>query len=303
MQELIDWQEGRLGLGPVGALPPDKHLLAGQMWERRSLAAVAAMMSLAHAANETKAQRAFPLSITDIWVWWDPQAPMPRELGACMFMGYRPLAGHAWDKARLERAKTESREFWAQALGSPKAPGKVFLSSKQAFAKPRRMLLIWRDTRSEPFEEQRRAEPMFWRQRRKTLREAPAEAASLLGALGETLAYSAFGEAGYGDRTLEELALFRSRGCEIGQGGLAGVEWGRDFERKSLDFDFACRELGEAAMDAGNAQLASELFRGFFGELSQSRDWPDLASEGEQEAYFPLMCRLEPLWREYLGSF
>lgn len=285
-------------------LPDDPRMLSGRVWGRHGMQRLASCLSLSHSINETKASGLSPLAVREIWAVWKSSDPYPREARPAVFLGGRP--GEPAPSGEVLRSKgLATRAFWRSAFGDVSgmfSPPRSFMRRSE-----NRALLVFRDERMTEPAALEAVSGVFWRARRNTIRMAPSEAGSLLSGVGESLAWEAFeherAKAGgkWGQRaSTDELARAFEKGLAVANEGLAGSFWGNDSERRALDFDFACREAGDAAFEPGSFEVAREVFRSFFSVLAAGADWHWLAGAGEQEAFFPFLCALEGRWA---GSF
>lgn len=266
----------------------------------------AVLLSLGHMLNERKHTHRTPLALREAWGVWDPSAAAPRNIKIGLFWGPRPNdAPNRTDAyipkgVELEEWIKKSRRYWSFVLHEDLlAPVPFENPTRFIGTKKGRSVLIYKDTRCSLFPSMRNAQSDFWHMRRSTLKEAPNEAGHFFAQLGGVLAVAAKPAAN------EELPISRLR--EARQAGEAMAEealqasfWIHDPERSNLDYDFACREAGQTANDFDSADEASAFLETFFTCLASNKHWAKLAQGGEQEVFFPLLCRLEQKWTDRL---
>lgn len=290
-------------------------LNGSHLWRSEAIRKAALILAIGHALNETKSAETCPLAMAEVWACWDPAESAPRQARLELFWGTRPGSPSsddfkAWGKhGGFAGARSKSAEAWACILksagcGNGRAPFSLNGSGERRVGNrmgQERRILVYRDSRCR----EGIAEPLaskLWRARRSALKEAPGEAASLFSELGKAMACASLPE-GSGKLSLDQLRAARRTGQSIAREALGSKEtWMRDFERIEFDYDLACRELGQTASEAGSMEEASGMMDGFFSELGQSEIWPLLAGGGEQEAFFPLLCRLEPAIFKLMGD-
>ncbi len=291
----------------IGGFAPGK-IHGSPLWRAEGILRAGLLLAVGHALNESKSQAACPLALAEAWVSWDPAESAPRQARLELFWGTRYGAGpsgrdEGWGEGGFARAKADSDRAWREIVGSALAEPEVDCAPSPKWAGDsgaargrrdrERRILVYRDTRC-PEGVGGRLASKLWLERREALKKAPGEAASLFSELGKALACAALPRAG-DDLGLGRLRGARAEGARIGKEAIGSGEfWESDAEKVAFDYDMACREIGEIASEAGTMEEASGILDGFFLELGRNPIWPLLAGGGEQEAYFPLLCRLEP---------
>lgn len=281
-------------------------------WRPSSVRQAAFALSLAHVINELKREKVCPLAVREIWAYWDQNSGSPKTLKLAVAWGVRPEgAVRKGSKPppptpeALIYAERESREFWAVSaqerdegmLSWPFPNFEVMLAPKF-----RRYALLYRDNRSTQLAALSAREARLWRARRATLRGAGGEVADLFRQLGSAISYAALPMPSQ-RLTLSELRLSREEGAALAVESLLHCSaHGKAHADVELEYDFACREAGERSAERGNAVLSMAFLQGFFMALGDSPDWWRVAGGGEQEAFFNLLCRLEPTWGESLDA-
>ena len=228
-----------------------------------------------------------------------------------VFWGRRPEGA-----VRIEaRAKTldpqviieavrESREFWAVSaherdegiLSWPFPSLDAMLARKD-----RRFSLLYRDTRVESLPGLAAREAKMWRARRATLRIAGGEVSDIMRQLGAAISFAAMPMPSQ-RLTLAEVRDAREEGMGLAIEALMHCATHGERDDVALEYDFGCREAGERSVELGNAVLCMAFLQGFFMALGDNQDWWRVAGGGEQEAFFVLLCKLEPLWGESLDA-
>lgn len=284
-------------------------------WKPSGVRQAAFALSLAHVINEMKRESVCPLAVWEIWAYWDEGARTPKALNLAVFWGTRPAVEFdvpdrepksgtaAWvEKSREEL--NDSKEFWAVSaherdegmLAWPFPSMEALLKKKG-----RRFSLLYRDTRVSPLEELKARSHRFWRARRVALREAGGEVADLLRQIGAAISYAAMPMPSQ-RLTLWEIRDAREKGMGIAIEALMHCATHERMVDAELEYDFACRAAGEMAVEQTNAVLCMAWLQGFFMALGESELWAEVAGGGEQEAFFGLLCRLEPKWGESLDA-
>jgi hypothetical protein len=268
-------------------------------------------LSLAHVINEMKRSTVCPLAVWEIWAYWDEGARTPKALKLAVFWGVRPQVGvkaievdPKMNPQQIEAALKESKEFWAVSsherdegiLAWPFPSMETLLRAKN-----RRFSLLYRDTRVEPLDQIKTRSARFWRARRMTLREAGGEVSDLLRQIGAAISYAAMPMPSQ-RLTLWEIREAREGGMGIAIEAMLHCATHESVMDAELEYDFACRAAGEMAVEQTNAVLCMAWLQGFFMALGESDLWAKVAGGGEQEAFFGLLCRLEPKWGESLDA-
>ena len=285
-------------------LPDDPGMLCGQVWRRGGIEGVLGALSLSHSINETKASDRCPVAVREIWAVWNGSSPYPRDCKPAVFFGTRP--GEPMFPPGWAQMESMGRSFWSEAFGDVGSipPPKAFVSSISRGAA--RASLVFRDSRVGDSAGLKARSHMLWRARRDAIGKAPGEVGSLLAAIGEGLAWEVFGKVGRGASGMTDPSQEREArvsGAETAASGLAGSFWENDPERRALDFDFSCREIGEESFSTGSFELAAAMVSSFFKTLSDEGEvWRGLAGGGEQEVFFPYLCALEGRWRSAIPS-
>lgn len=280
-------------------------------WRPSCVRQAAFALSLAHVINEMKREKVCPLAVREIWAYWDQNAGNPKNLKIAVFWGRRPEgAVRRSDRPKtltheqLAEAERESREFWAVSaherdegiLSWPFPSLEAMLARKD-----RRFSLLYRDTRVETLAGLAAREARLWRARRATLRTASGEVADFMRQLGAAISFAAMPMPPQ-RLTLAEVRDAREEGMGLAIESLMHCAAHESLSDIALEYDFGCREAGERAAERGNAVLCMAFLQGFFMALGDSQDWWRVAGGGEQEAFFVLLCRLEPFWGESLDA-
>jgi hypothetical protein len=278
-------------------------------WRGSAVRQAAFAVSLAHVINEVKREPVCPLSVREIWAYWDERAGSPKTLKLAVVWGTRPVAGAAEGEGAqgthagwtMEQMKRESKDFWSACaferdeglLQAPFPCLEAVLRNKGL-----RLSLIYRDSRAQALPDALAREARMWRARRQTLREASGEVSDLLRSIGAAIAYAALPMPSR-QLTLGAIREARVEGERLAREALAFR--GGD-EDAALEYDFACRQAGEDSSSKSNAVACMIYMQGFFMALGESPKWWRMAGGGEQEAFFGLLCRLEPKWGESLDA-
>lgn len=294
-------------------------------WPPDSLEAIANIISLAHVINENKRANLSPKAISEIWAYWDMHADEGvRGIKVAIFWGERPgrevRNPKQNDPFSVDERHKASVDFLnqclslldAQNLEFPKMSGhsedsKISspVTVKALLARHLKMVLVYRDSRiKKPFEfESTRNHSLLWRARRQTLMTAAPEVSDLLISLGVLLARQAKGPSNM-DLNHEQSAIEKAylEGLELAQDALNDIFLSSSHQEHELNYNFACRALGEIVEESSSEQIASAMFKGFFSELGRQPLWSKLAGSGENEAFFPLLCQLEPFWEDALEA-
>ena len=280
------------------------------IWRQACLRQAAFAMSLSHVVNESKREAVCPLAVSEVWAHWDEGGPSPKGFKLAVEWGRRPAAaisemgrppmGRAEEIAKL----ADSRGFWSSCaherdegmLARP-FPGMDALLARES----ERFALLYRDSRVEPLAGARARGHLLWRARRAALASRAGEVGDLLRSVGAAMAYAALPMPS-GRLTLGELRDARERGMGLAIEALMSCASHRGRADSAMEYDFACREAGEAAVEMGNAVKSMAYLQGFFTALSESPWWAGVAGGGEQEAFFCLLCRIETKWGESLDA-
>lgn len=278
-------------------------------WRASSIRQAAFAVSLAHVINEVKREPVCPLSVREIWAYWDERAGSPKSLKLAVLWGIRPPAGAAEGEApggthagwSVEDMLRESKDFWS-ACATERDEGALHapFPSLEALLRKRglRLSLIYRDSRAGALPDAKARCAAMWRLRRRTLRDAAGEVSDLLRSVGAAIAYAALPMPSR-QLTLGALREAREEGTALARQAL---EFQGPHEEAALEYDFACREAGEEAASMSNAVACLIFMQGFFIALGDHPKWWRMAAGGEQEAFFGLLCRLEPKWGESLDA-
>lgn len=303
---------GKAGCDGIAGFAMSK-MHGSPLWRADGILRAGLLLAVGHAINESKSTMACPLAVAEAWACWDPSEPAPRRARLELYWGTRPESAPSGDEAGWARfggfaaAKEQSERAWRSIVEEalcarsederypipkwtgPQVPGKVRGSGKSR----ERRILVYRDTRS-PESVGGRLASRLWLDRREALKSAPGEAASLFSELGKAFAAAALPRAG-DQLTLGAIRESRAIGAQIGQEAIGSGEfWENYSEKVAFDYDMACREVGQMASESDSMEEASAMLDGFFMALGRNPIWPLLAGGGEQEAYFALLCRLEP---------
>lgn len=286
-------------------------------WKASGVRQAAFALSLAHVINEMKRSPVCPLAVWEIWAYWDEGVRTPKSLRLAVFWGRRPAVEERGPEAEAETGRggeaaveslrerlRESKEFWAvnaherdEGMLAWPFPSMEALLMKRG----RRFSLLYRDTRVESLDQHKSRAHRFWRARRVTLREAGGEVADLLRQIGAAISYAAMPMPSQ-RLTLWEIREARESGMGIAIEALMHCATHERVRDAELEYDFACRTAGEMAVEQSNAVVCMAWLQGFFMALGESELWAKVAGGGEQEAFFGLLCRLEPRWGESLDA-
>jgi hypothetical protein len=264
---------------------------------------------MAHVINEVKRSPVCPLAVREIWAYWDQSCGSPKAFKLHVSWGRRPKVGlpceAEWgDGKPTELEVRESKEFWCVCVHERDEGllGYPFIPLATIMAHPnRRMSLLYRDKRVEPMWDLTSHTSWLWRMRRKTLREAGGEVGDLLRNIGSAIAYAALPMPSQ-RLTLGELRDAREQGMGLAIEALMSCFAHQKAEESALEYDFACREAGDQAVEKGNAVMCMAYLQGFFMALGDHEAWGQVAGGGEQEVFFGLLCRIEPKWGESLDA-
>lgn len=279
------------------------------IWRDACIRQAAFALSLAHVINEVKREPVCPLAVREIWAYWDSDWPSPRSFKLAVQWGRRPQVDfNNPDKPvspeELWEMTAESKDFWGVCaqemdegmLGHPFPPLESLLSRAG-----RKLSLIYRDTRVEPLMQSQSRQHRLWRMRRETLRSSAGEVADLLRTIGAAVAYCALSMPSQ-RLTLGEIRKAREDGVALAEQSLINCALHAGEREAGFEYDFACREAGEVAVEMGNTVKSMAYLQGFFTALSESPQWCRVAGGGEQEVFFGMLCRIETKWGESLDA-
>jgi hypothetical protein len=266
-------------------------------------------LSLAHVINEVKRAPVCPLAIYEIWAYWSSEGSSPREFKLAVAWGRRPStqAGEVripYAPAEIAEHLSESKDFWNVSaverdegmLGHPFPSLEAVLSRKNM-----RFSLVYRDTRVEPLSDMSMRQHRLWRARRATLRSSAGEVSDLMRSLAYAFSYSALPMPSQ-RLTLGEVRDAREEGIGLAIECLMECAMHEGEVEAGLEYDFACRDAGQIAVEKVNAVLCASYLQGFFMALGDHPQWARVAGGGEQEVFFGLLCRIEPIWGESLDA-
>ena len=278
------------------------------IWRQACIRQAAFAMSLAHVINEVKRTPVCPLAVSEIWAYWDGSGSSPRSFKLAIDWGRRPRVdlrilpicspqeyAHQW---------AESKEFWS-VCSHERDEGMLanpFPSFEAVLSKlGRNFSLLYKDTRVEEIDPRATRHSRLWRARRQTLRTSGAEVADLLRMMAAACAYEALPMPSQ-RLTLGALRDAREAGIGLAIESLLSCALHIKHSDAGNEYDFACREAGENALEMSNAVMTMAYLQGFFTALSESPQWCRVAGSGEQEVFFGLLCRIETKWGESLDA-
>jgi hypothetical protein len=279
------------------------------IWKVSGIKQCAFALSLAHVINEVKREPVCPLAVYEIWAYWSSKSSTPRDFKLAVVWGYRPSIHVAPPKKvgadhEMMEQLIDSKEFWNVSacerdegmIGFP-FPSLENLLKREDM----RFSLVYRDTRVEPLPGSRLSDHRLWRARRATLRSSAGEVSDLMRSLGAAFSYAALPMPST-SLTFSAMREVREQGIGLAIECLMACALREKESDAGIEYDFACRDAGQMAVEKGNAVLCSEYLQGFFMALGEHSQWSRVAGGGEQEVFFGLLCRIEPIWGESLDA-
>lgn len=291
------------------------------LFEEKDIEYCSKLIGLAHTINEARHEPVCPLSIGEVWVFWDPKTPLPYALKLGVMLLPRPMGMKEYVSALSDKEKVQiSQEFIIEglsALSIDKKLSRQWLLELRLMANQKKHnpidqrvgVRLYKDSRSMDMDScvLRKMKSMLWSIRKGTLRNQTVSSAYLFKELTHSVLRQSFKRLG--------RALTMQEGASIGQIVIAqqlGLDkageilkeaqlWSSDQERREFGYDMSCRELSEQLMSFESVEEAHSCIAAFFELLGSHNTWADMGAAGEQEILFDALCHIEASIRTKIG--
>lgn len=287
------------------------------LFEAKDLENCVTLLGLSHTINEARHECVCPLSIGEVWVFWDSKKPLPFKLQLGIVLQQRPVGMQKFKEHDLSKEQKEhlTNEFLIASLnklGICSAKSKQYLMCVRLLEKKSpdiRGVCIYQDSRAVPFNnlQEFKVKNYLWCLRKRTLKSHSMVSAQVFkeichGVLRDSFrinqkpfcleqAQSSFG-----------LLVAQQQGRNLAVEVMKEFEaWRTDSARRAFGYDMICRELSQLLIQYDSLEQSQECVKVFFEVLGQFSGWAKMASSGEQEIVFDALCFIEPSIRAQIN--